>query len=65
MRTPSSDYRRPVTVTLPSALVAVFDSTLLRGENRSKVVERLIREEVVRRGADVDAHLVKKDKSDD
>lgn len=57
MRKPSAEYRRPVTITLPSTLVHVFDSTLYRGENRSGVVEMLIRHEILRRGADPDSEL--------
>lgn len=54
MRKPSNQYRRPVTVTLPSTLVAVVDSNLSRGENRTGLVEQLLRAEMIRRGADPD-----------
>lgn len=59
MRTPSSEFRRPVGLTLPSTLVDVFDSTLRRGETRSGAIEELIRDELIRQGIDPDNYSVK------
>lgn len=43
-----------MTVTLPSTLVDVYDSTLRRGQTRTSAVEELIRQELIRQDIDPD-----------